>query len=406
MRHYHKIIGIIIISALLSGCSSASSWSSPGSWFGDSDDKDKKSKPLRTTLVAQPGQATGLVEVWNRSVASSPETPFFHPGRFLVTGSDIYVATFQGAVVRMSRKDGSILWKKEVGQSIKGGVGIDDKRVFAGTDDGEMVALSQATGEELWRQRVSTSVTSAPVASDGKIFFLTLDSRLYALNAETGATAWVNNNTPEALVIMGAATPTVDGDRLYVGYSSGDVQALSIANGKVLWKDNLTVVGGRTELDLLQDIDAAIVTDGRPSQPSQNRKVFAVNHQGRLVALSRDGGSRAWTHDLSALHPPLVWNDRLFIADMDGTMRALGMEDGLELWRGDISDGLLTAPARLKDRIYIADNKGRLFSLDPTSGRVLGLDRIGDPVLADPIVVGQEMYLWTNKGNMIALRTP
>ncbi|MBF0414396.1 MAG: outer membrane protein assembly factor BamB [Magnetococcales bacterium] len=406
MRKYSNFLLITALLLLLSGCSNASSWSSPGSWFGDSDEKDKKTKPLRTTLVAQPGQSTGLVEIWNRSVASSPDSPFFHPGRFVVTGSDIFVATYQGAVVHLSRKDGSTLWKKEVGQSIKGGVGIDDKRVFTGTDDGEMVALSQATGEEVWRQRVSTSVTSAPVAADGKIFFLTLDSRLYALNAETGATVWVNNNTPEALVIMGAATPTVDQDRLFVGYSSGDVQAVSISNGKVLWNDNLTVVGGRSELDLLQDIDAAIVTDGRSGQPSQSRKVFAVNHQGRLVALSRDGGSRSWTHDLSALHPPLVWNDRLFIADMDGTMRALGMEDGLELWRGDISDGLLTAPVRLKDRIVIADNKGRLFSLDPTSGRVLGLDRIGDPVLADPMVVGQEIYLWTNKGNMIALRFP
>ncbi|MBF0632668.1 MAG: outer membrane protein assembly factor BamB [Magnetococcales bacterium] len=390
---------LFLLATLISGCSSPD-------WLPGVGDKEHKSQAIRSSLVAQPGQPTGLQESWKKSVASRPDDHFFHPVRFSVTSSDLFVATYQGNIVRMSRNEGSILWKKEISESVKGGLAIDDKRVFAGTEDGEMVALSRTNGEELWRQKVSTSVASAPVVSDGKVFFTTLDNRLYALNAETGATLWVNNNAPEMLVIMGAASPTVDQDRLYVGYSSGDLHAVSMANGKLLWSDNLTVVGGRTELDLLQDIDAAVVIDGRDSLTTQRRLLFAVNHQGRLVALSRDTGARIWSNDLSAIRRPLVWNDRLFVADVDGNMRALGMEDGLELWRGNISDGLLTAPVRYKDLILVADNKGRLFSLDPTSGRVLGLDRIGDPIIADPVVAGHDIYLWTNHGNMIHMQMP
>lgn len=395
-----KVLPTLLLLALLAGCSG------PSQWLPSGDDKGNKSEAIRKSLVAQPGQPTGLQKSWDRSLAGSPDNHFSHPGRFAVTNNDLFVATFQGYVLRLSRKDGETLWKKEVGKSVKGGLAVDTQRVFVGTDDGEMVALSRDKGEELWRQRVSTSVASSPSVADGKLFFTTLDNRLYALNAETGATAWVSNTTPEILVIMGAAPPTVDGDRIYVGYSSGEVFALAIANGKPLWNDNLTVVGGRTELDLLQDVDADVVTDGRSAVAPQNRLVFAVNHQGRLVALSRETGMRLWSNDLSAIRRPLVWNDRLFVADVDGNMRALGVEDGLELWRGTISDGLLTAPVRYKDRIYVADNKGRLFSIDPTSGRVMGLDQLGDPVTADPVVVGQEMYIWTNKGSMILMRMP
>lgn len=401
MRRWNVGLGrgmMVLLLAVLSGCAS------PGSWF--SDDKDNKSEAIRKSLVAEPGQATGLVESWSRSVAGKPDSHFFHPGRFVVTGNDLFVATYQGSVVRLARKDGAVVWKKEIAESIKGGVAVDDTRVYSGTEEGEMTAILRTDGAEVWRQRVSTSVSSAPVVVDGKVFFTTLDNRLYALDAGTGAVLWVNNNAPEALVIMGAATPTVDQDRLYVGYSSGDVHAVSMADGKLLWSDNLTVVGGRTELDMLQDVDASVVTDGRLNVGSQNRLVFAVSHQGRLVAMSRDAGRRIWNNDLSAIRRPLVWNDRLFVADVDGNMRALGMDDGLELWRGDISDGLLTAPVRFKDRIFVADNKGRLFSLDPTSGRVVGLDKIGDPILADPVVVDQDMYIWTNDGDMIHLQMP
>ncbi|HIJ83609.1 MAG TPA: PQQ-binding-like beta-propeller repeat protein, partial [Magnetococcales bacterium] len=136
------------------------------------------------------------------------------------------------------------------------------------------------------------------------------------------------------------------------------------------------------------------------------RMIFAVNHQGRLVALSRSTGTRIWSNDLSAIRRPLLWSDRLFVADVEGNMRALGVEDGMELWRGKISDGLLTAPVRFKDLIFVADDQGRIFSIDPTSGLVLGMDKIGDPILADPVVVGQDMYVWTNKGNMMYFLMP
>ncbi|HIJ84347.1 MAG TPA: PQQ-binding-like beta-propeller repeat protein, partial [Magnetococcales bacterium] len=259
----------IFFLAFLFGCSS------PGSWL-QGDDKENKSEAIRTSLVAQPGQETGLRRYWKRSVAGSPDDHFLHPGRFVVTDTDIFVATFQGAVARLERKDGSIHWSKGVSESIRGGVAVDDKRVFVGTEDGELVALSRENGDELWRQRVSTSVASAPTVAEGMVIFTTLDNRLYALNAETGDTLWVNNNAPEILVIMGAAPPTVDHDRLFVGYSSGNVHAISLTNGKLLWSDDLTVVGGRTELDLLQDVVAAIVTDDRSTTPMANRMIFAV----------------------------------------------------------------------------------------------------------------------------------
>ena len=369
-------------------------------------EKAKKTGDAETVLAFQPprpGKGVGLKRRWRTSVAGSANRYLQHPGQLAVSGNSLFVGTFQGGVYRLDARNGRVVWKTHAGAAVSGGVAVDDERVFAGTRGGEMVAFSRKDGRGLWRVRVSTTVASAPRVAAGKVLFLTLDNRTYALNTEDGKRLWVHSTLPEPLVVMGAATPSVDEDRVYVGYSSGEVFSLALKDGRPQWSQNLSHVGGRSEIDRLQDVDAAVVVPTEDDFTGSLRKIFTVNHQGNAVAMYPPTGARIWDYAVSAVRKPLLIGDRLVISGLDGSLVAISADDGVVLWRVRVTDGLLTAPVRMGGRILVADDKGHLFAVDPTGGKVMGLDTIGDPVLADPVVVGKTLFLWTNDGNLIRM---
>ncbi|MEO5369186.1 MAG: PQQ-binding-like beta-propeller repeat protein [Magnetococcus sp. DMHC-1] len=339
----------------------------------------------------KPGKSVGLKRLWRSGVAGSPDKYLMHPGGVALDERLLAVGTFQGKVVALNPADGSTLWKTDLGASISGGVAADAERVYAGTIQAEMIALDRRTGRELWRSGVATSVASPPRPVRDLVVFLTLDNRTYALDAATGQRRWVHNTTPEPLVVMGAGTPAVQKGMVLVGYSSGEIFALSQNEGKPLWTTNLTVMGGRSELDLLQDVNAPLLVTPKA--------IFAANHQGRLMALQPATGKPYWERTISVVRTPLLVENRLVVSDVEGSLALLNVADGTPLWQTRLSDALLTTPVMFHDQIVVADSKGRIFAVDPTSGRVVGLDHFGEPIFADPLVDSGFLYLWTNDGN-------
>lgn len=379
-----------LVMGLVSGCAAPT-------WLGG---KGGEKESVRFH-APDPGTGTGLRLEWSRSVTGSPDKHFLHPGRVAMSGDGVYVGTFQGDVARVDRRSGEVRWKVGVGSAVMGGVAVDGARVYAGTEQGGMVALDRDTGVELWRTRLTTAVDSAPLVVEGKVLFQTLDNRAHALDAQTGQKLWMHGTPTEALVVMGSSTPATADGLAFIGYSSGEVFALRLEDGQRVWSENLRVLGGSGELDLMQDVDASVVFSEDQGPRLGSRRAFVVNHQGRVLACLASNGRRIWEKRLSAVRQPLWSMDRLFVVDMEGHLVALGADDGVELWRVRLSDGLLTSPVLYKDRILVADDQRHLFALDPTSGRVLGLERLSGPVLSLPVVAEDGVYLWTNEGDLL-----
>ncbi|MBF0628564.1 MAG: PQQ-binding-like beta-propeller repeat protein [Magnetococcales bacterium] len=386
-----RIWAAVCMVVFLSGCAA------PG-WLGGGKGEAKGSTRFQ---FPDPGSATGLRMAWKRGIGSAPDKHFVQPGRIAISQDAVFVGTFQGYVTRVARDSGEVAWKTDLGAAIMGGVGVDEMRVYAGTEQGQMVALSRNTGAELWRTRLTTAVDSAPLVVDGKVIFLTLDNHTYALDAQTGDRLWSHSTPAELLVVMGSSTPSAADGLVFVGYSSGEVFALRLRDGKRVWSDNLRVLGGSGELDLIQDVDAAVVFSEDQGPRVTPRRAFMVNHQGRVVACLVANGTRIWEKRLSALQQPLWSMGRLYVADMEGNMVALSADDGVELWRVRLTDGLLTSPVLYKGKILVADNQKHLFSLDPTSGRVTGLETLSGPVSSLPVAAEEGVYWWTNEGDLL-----
>ncbi|MBF0187872.1 MAG: outer membrane protein assembly factor BamB [Magnetococcales bacterium] len=384
-----RTVSVLVLLPVLAGCALLG--------------KDDEDEDIQAYVEPTPGQEVAVEEVWSSSVTGNPRKYLQHPSGFSVHGRDLYVGSYEeggvpffrnyyGRVIRVDVKDGDIIWRREIDDALIGGVGTDGTRVFAGTVEGDVIALDTADGSEVWRTALPASVASPLTVEDGRVIFVTLDNRTYALDAKEGTKLWVHSSVSENLVVMGAAKPTVAEGRVFVGYSSGEVFALNLEDGSRLWSDNMTVLGARTELDRVQDVDAPLVVS--------ERRVFAVNHQGSLIAFHPPTGVRIWEREMSAVRQPLLDGDRLYVADIEGFITAVSAQDGIPLWRTRLSDALLSAPVMYGGHIMVFDSVGRHFAVDPTSGDVVGLSRLNDEVFADPLVAQESLFLWTNEGNL------
>jgi hypothetical protein len=130
----------------------------------------------------------------------------------------------------------------------------------------------------VWQVTDIGSGYSAPIAADGRVYIIGnngLENEfVQARNAENGEIIWSQRigkvgNPDQRPPYPGArSTPTLDGDRLYVLGSDGDLACLEAATGKPVWQKNVrTDFGGEygewaySESPLV-DGDVVVVTPG------------------------------------------------------------------------------------------------------------------------------------------------
>jgi outer membrane protein assembly factor BamB len=128
------------------------------------------------------------------------------------------------------------------------------RRFADGQDQETCVALHADTGEELWATPVGLAQydsggdegdgpRSTPSVDGNSVYVLSAYLRLYCLDTQTGAVRWskdlVRDYGGSVIPWQNAASPLIDGDRIFVncnGSSGQRLLALYKADGRLAWK--------------------------------------------------------------------------------------------------------------------------------------------------------------------------
>ena len=180
-----------------------------------------------------------------------------------------------------------------------------------GTSDGDVVALEAADGASAGRSRVSGEVLSAPLVAGDRVVVRTLDGRhARALGFDDGRELWLVEELVPRLSLRGAAAPVVSGDVVICGFDTGKLVAVSLATGETLWQSQVSTPSGRTELERLADLDAAVQVSGND--------IYAVGYQGASAMLGLDPGQVWWGRDVSSYRALALDDDQIYVSDSNG----------------------------------------------------------------------------------------
>ncbi len=359
--------------------------------------------------LALPGN---IEEVWHRSIGSGSgrmrlvSTPVVAEGR-------VFTLDSASRVTAVTTSDGQEQWRTDLkpeetrGSSFGGGIAVGEGLLFAATGYAEVVALNPADGTIVWRKHISAPARGAPTVVKGRVVAQTIDNQTTAMVARTGEVEWSHTGILEPAGLVGSVSVAADATTVVATYSSGEVTAIRVENGRPLWQDNLASTRRAGALASLADIRGLPVID--------RGLVFVVSHSGRTVAIDERTGARVWEAEVGGVNTPWPAGDHVFVMSNDSELVALQRDTGHIRWAKaldrfeDPADKTSTpmvwaGPVLAGDRLWLIGSKKQMIALSPTSGDIVATVKLRGRSYLAPVVADGTLYVLTDGGDLVAYR--
>ncbi|MCA9030818.1 MAG: PQQ-like beta-propeller repeat protein [Planctomycetaceae bacterium] len=299
------------------------------------------------------------------------------------------------------------------------------------SEDGVLESFPDAGLKVLWRTEIAGGY-AGPAVSNGRVFvtdYTTADDvkvsnfereqfsgqeRVLCLDEKTGKKLWSHDYPVKYTVSYPSGprcTPTVDGDRVYVLGTEGNLFCFNVADGEMLWsKDFKTDYGAKTALW------------GYASHPlvDGNKLICVVGGEGsHAVAFDKLTGKELWrtlSSKEQGYSPPMIIEHggmRQLILFRPGAVSAVNPETGKEYWSVpyEATNGsVIMTPIHKGNLLYCAgySNKNMLIKMadDGKSAEIAweGLTKQAiSPVNVQPFRVDDIVYGFDQSGLLHAM---
>jgi outer membrane protein assembly factor BamB len=400
MRITRMMVGAVLGALVMLPARGEDNWAQ---WRGPNFNGSSSAKDLPEKLTKEDA-------LWSTPI------PGHSNGTPIVYGDRIFVTAYTPRLVCycLSKKDGKILWEKEISDVsfIRQGKNdsatpspvTDGKKVFFLFGTGDLVAFDME-GAQLWRRNLQKDFGewsyqwlygASPLLYKGKLYVQVLhrnvppgqwrdpnpgekqnDSYLLAVNPETGTDLWRMVRPTEAKVESQEAYSTPipwerpAGTQLLI--TGGDcVTAHDPETGKELWR------AGDWNPERLKDrrlVASPVTWDGM---------VFVCPPKRVLMLAFGEGGKPVtdWKNDglTSDAAVPLVYQDNLYVLDGDkARLACVDPKTGTTKWNGTL-DGrppFRTSPTGADGKIYVMNENGDLLVCSASEFKVLSKVALG-----------------------------
>jgi outer membrane protein assembly factor BamB len=246
-------------------------------------------------------------------------------------------------------------------------------------------------------------LVAPPVIDNGKLFVIDANQKVSALDAATGRRLWSRQLTAlhkkDKTAIGGGLA--VAGEKLLVSSGFGYLAALSVTDGKELWKQ-------RTDSPLSS---APAVMGSRAYITSTDNQIYAVDLDSGEIVWS-DQAIAESARILSA-PSPAVSNELLVAPYSSGELIAYLPANGRRLWQDTLTTiGRFTPLSAINDIaghpsidggiVYAASHSGVLTAIDARAGQRLWAILLGSRL--GPVVGGDFLFIVGTEGQVAGLQ--
>jgi len=282
--------------------------------------------------------------------------------------------------------------------ALSGAVVSGDVAIAVGKE--AVYGIDLATGEEAWqliRNGGPLSIPAVGVVGTRQILVFVDESAfgasLVGVDLGDRHELW---RTP--LKATSRSGVTIDGSTAFVADEDGNVYAVSVDKGALLWRAE--TIGEVLAPPAASDGNVYVVARNTTSQETQ------------LVALDERTGRSVWPQSYSppvagsAGSGPAAADDAVVVGFADRLLRALPAKGGPARWTSLVQSlfSPASAPAFQPGNVYAADVSGGLYRLSATSGARDWDYQFNELVIrSSPVVSGQTALLGLNDGRLVAV---
>ncbi|NOU20199.1 MAG: outer membrane protein assembly factor BamB [Methyloglobulus sp.] len=268
-----------------------------------------------------------------------------------------------------------VLWKESVGvgtdgQTLKLVPAIGNGRIFAADRDGLVQARDLTTGKLAWEVEIEDENEAEVHFSGGPGLGLTTvilgssNGEVIALNIDSGAVLW---KTPVASEVM--SVPVVANGIAIIRTTDGSVIALNEKTGQKVWSYEHNV--------------PALTVRGTGAPLIIEDTIIEGYDNGKLMALRLEDGKYVWESSVTIPKgrseverlvdidvDPIESRGVIYTASYNGGSAAVSILDGDVLWRNEAVSSH-TGLSQDEQYLYISNSDGHVLQLDKRTGSSL-----------------------------------
>jgi len=252
--------------------------------------------------------------------------------------------------------------------------------------------LNLETGDLMWSKNNSAPFNSQIKIYKDRFFLIDFTNTLRCYSLKNGQELW-NFQTESALIrSQKKLSMVIVEDVIYFNNSLGDISAVKIDDGELLWQLP-------TQSDLLYESAFSLETS---DIITDKKDLFFSNNKNQFFSIDVKSGTFNWENNVNSNLRPTVVDNFIITVSLEGYLIVIDKITGNIIKVTDIFNNF--KPKKRKEilptgfivglkNIYLSTNIGRLLVIDIKSGKTISTLKIDKDNISRPFVSNQNLYL-------------
>ena len=252
--------------------------------------------------------------------------------------------------------------------------------------------LNLETGDLIWSKNNSAPFNSQIKIYKDRFFLIDFTNTLRCYSLKSGEELW-NFQTETALIrSQKKLSMVIVEDVIYFNNSLGDISAVKIDDGELLWQLP-------TQSDLLYESAFSLETS---DIITDKKDLFFSNNKNQFFSIDVKSGTFNWENNVNSNLRPTVIDNFIITVSLEGYLIVIDKITGNIIKVTDIFNNF--KPKKRKEilptgfivglkNIYLSTNIGRLLVIDIKSGKTISTLKIDKDNISRPFVSNQNLYL-------------
>ncbi len=252
--------------------------------------------------------------------------------------------------------------------------------------------LNLESGDLIWSKNNSAPFNSQIKIYKDRFFLIDFTNTLRCYSLKNGEELW-NFQTESALIrSQKKLSMVIVEDVIYFNNSLGDISAVKIDDGELLWQLP-------TQSDLLYESAFSLETS---DIITDKKDLFFSNNKNQFFSIDVKSGTFNWENNVNSNLRPTVVGNFIITVSLEGYLIVIDKITGNIIKVTDIFNNF--KPKKRKEilptgfivglkNIYLSTNIGRLLVIDIKSGKTISTLKIDRDNISRPFVSNQNLYL-------------
>ena len=270
--------------------------------------------------------------------------------------------------------------------------GKSEKDLFIADSIANYYVIDKNTGVLKWKKKHSSSFNSQIKIFENKALVIDMENQLRCFSLETGDLLWSVKTQQSLLRSQKKQSLILNNDKIFFSNSIGDVTAVNVFNGKIIWQTptQSNISYGNTYFLKLSDI------------VSDRESLFVSNNNFQFFSIDLLSGAINWKQDFSSEIRPAIIGDYLVTISDNGLLVVMNKETGQILRINDLFKNIKEKRKKNyrpigflvgKFNIYISTNNGKLLVVNFREGKIEKTLKLDSNKLQRPVYFNKSLYI-------------